>query len=279
MTDDAEAILAFYDRHPISAPHIVEKVAAARGGLDGLTPADLYPHDQDHYGGLGANAALADRAGMTPGALVVDFCAGLGGPARWWAAERGVRVVGVEFNPGRAAGAAELTRLVGLADRVEIREGDVQAAPLADGEADAVVSQEALLHVPDTAAALREAHRALCPGGRMAFTDWLRRGDLTADEEEALWRGIAARTLNTSDRYRELLAEAGFADVAHEDLTADWAVILAERLEMYRRLRDETRAAGAASGDDAFYETYARFVALVQAGRLGGGRFLARKPG
>lgn len=279
MADESRAILEFYDRHPISAPHILAKLEAERGGLEGLASADLYPHDQDHYGGLAANAALAARAEIGPGAVVVDFCAGLGGPARWMAAERGARVIGVELNPGRAEGARALTSLAGLADRVEIRQGDVQAAPVEDAIADAVVSQEAFLHLPDKPAALAEALRILKPGGRLAFTDWIRRGALSEEEETALRRGIAAQALNTAEDYRAQLAGAGFELVSEEDLTAEWAAILAERLEMYRELRVETERVGAASGDDAFYETYERFVALVQAGRLGGARFTAARPG
>jgi hypothetical protein len=48
---------------------------------------------------------------------------------------------------------------------------------------------------------------------------------------------------------------------------------------MYRRLREETLAAGTPAGHDAFYESYVRFVDLVNAAALGGGRFVGEKPG
>src|SRR6059058_3047446 len=51
----------------------------ARGGIDGtLTADDLFPFDQDHYGGLGAVDALARRAGISACSRVLDICAGLG---------------------------------------------------------------------------------------------------------------------------------------------------------------------------------------------------------
>src|SRR6267378_8324453 len=71
----AMRILDFYDRHPISESQVLDAVQRARGlsspgeglsspgeglsspgeGADGtLTADDLYPFDQDHYGGLGA---------------------------------------------------------------------------------------------------------------------------------------------------------------------------------------------------------------------------------
>ncbi len=56
-----------------------------------------------------------------------------------------------------------------------------------------------------------------------------------------------------------------------------WGEILAQRFAMYGKLREETTRAGAPSGDDAFYRSYARLVSLVQSGALGGGRFVATK--
>jgi hypothetical protein len=46
---------------------------------------------------------------------------------------------------------------------------------------------------------------------------------------------------------------------------------------MYQKLRDETQKAGTPAGHDAFYESYARFVALVSDATLGGGRFAGQK--
>ena len=271
-------VVDFYTRHPISRDHILLKLRNERGHLDGVRPEELFAHDQDHYGGLAANDAIAARAELRPGLRVADFCAGLGGPARYFAHRYGVHVTGIELNPGRAAGAQDLTRLVGLADRVEIVEGDVTKAPLPDASVDVVVSQEAILHVPDKAASLREALRILRPGGRLVFTDWVAHRPLAPADAEAMWQGIAAQTLQSLSDYRRLMGEAGFATLSVEDLTEEWAVILRERFAMYRRLREETTRENLAAGDDAFYRAYARLVALVEERTLGGARFTAERP-
>ncbi|MFO1148014.1 MAG: methyltransferase domain-containing protein [Alsobacter sp.] len=270
--------VGFYSRHPISSAMILHKVRAERGSLEGLCPPDLFPYDQDHYGALDANDVLAAAAGIARGSRVADFCAGLGGPARYLAFRYGADVTGVDLTPARVAGAAELTALVGLADHVRVVEGDVTRAPLPDGGFDAVISQEAFLHVPDKAQAIREAFRVLRPGGRLAFTDWVAHQPLNAEDAELFWQGQAVRNLQSIGSYRDLITQAGFALEGAADLTAAWAEILRKRLEMYRRLRDETRAAGAPSGHDAFYRSYVRLVDLVGAGGLGGARFAARKP-
>ena len=53
MRDEGEQAIFFYSQHPITAEIILSKLRAARGNLDGLRPEDLYPRDQDHYGGPG----------------------------------------------------------------------------------------------------------------------------------------------------------------------------------------------------------------------------------
>lgn len=277
MPSEKEHIVAFYTRHPISAEHILGKLQAQRGTLDGLEPEDLWPYDQDHYGGLAVNDVIAARAGLAVGLEVADFCAGLGGPARYFARRYGCRVTGIELTPGRVAGAAKLTEAVGLGDRVSVIEADVLATPLADASMDVVVSQEAFLHVPDKAGAIREAYRILKPGGRLCFTDWIAHRPLDADEAQVMWTGIAAQTIQTIATYGAMLEGVGFQVRSVDDLTADWGVVLAERRRMYERLRQETQAAGRPSGDDAFYEAYVRLVGLVQAGVLGGARFTAMK--
>src|SRR6476659_9345461 len=173
MTSQIRTAIDFYERHPISAQIILAKLEAARGTLEGLQPEDLFPHDQDHYGGLAANDALARCARIGAGSKVVDLCAGLGGPARYLAHRYGADVTGVELTPARVAGAAELTRRVGLDGKVRVIEGNVMELPLQDAAYNAVVSQEALLHVPDLARTFAEAHGVLRPGGRFAFTNWV----------------------------------------------------------------------------------------------------------
>ena len=278
MTDDIRSAVDFYTRHPISVDIVLEKLKAARGHLENVRPEELFAHDQDHYGGLAANDALAVRAGLSAGMRIADFCAGLGGPARYFAHRYGVDVTGIELTPARVEGARRLTQLVGLDERVRVLEGDVMAAPLADASVDAVISQEALLHVPDKARALGEAWRVLKPGGRLAFTDWVAHRPLSERDRDLMWQGMAVTALYGPAAYGELIARAGFDLAPAEDLTSAWGAILTERLAMYRKLRGEAQAAHAPAGHDAFYESYVRFVDLVNEGHLGGTRFAGRKP-
>jgi sarcosine/dimethylglycine N-methyltransferase len=278
VASEIRSAIDFYERHPISAEIVLAKLAQSRGHLDNLRPEELFAHDQDHYGGLAANDALAAQARIGEGTRVVDFCAGLGGPARYFAVTYGAVVTGIELTPARVKGAAELTRRVGLQDKVQIIEGNVMSVSLPDGSQDAVVSQEAFLHVPDLGRVLSEAYRVLRPGGRIAFTNWVAHRPLSVADAVLMWDGMAVQPLHSDGAQVQALRDAGFVVESHEDLTAEWADILAARLAMYQTLRGEAERAGAPAGHDAFYQSYVRFVALVQAAELGGARFVGAKP-
>ena len=274
----SDRVIDFYDRHPISEEQVLRAVGRRRGSRVGSpTAEDLFDFDQDHYGGLGAVEALARRAGIGAASRVLDVCAGLGGPARFLASHRRCRVVGVELNQRRAKGAARLSRLVGLAGRVRIVRGDATALPFGTAMFDACVSQEALLHIDRKLLVLEECRRVLVPGGRLAFTDWLARPRLGDREREQLWRWMAATTLQTLEGYRALLGRAGFGAVGAEDVSDEWRPILRERLRMFRAMRADTVARLGETRFEEYDRLYAFFVGLIEAGKLGGGRFTATR--
>jgi ubiquinone/menaquinone biosynthesis C-methylase UbiE len=278
MDNEVRSTIDFYERHPISYEIILAKLKASRGHLNHVVPEELFPHDQDHYGGVAANDALAERARIGKGSRVVDFCAGLGGPARYLAYRYGADVTGIELTPARVKGANELTHLVGLQNNVRVIEGNVMQVPLPDASVDVVVSQEALLHVPSKEQTLAEAVRILKPGGRLAFTDWVAHRPLSGADKELMRQGLAVADLYNLQTYAALVRKCGFAILSVEDLTSDWAVILRQRLAMYQELRKEAQQANTPAGHDAFYESYVRFVDLVNEAALGGGRFAGEKP-
>jgi len=87
-----------------------------------------------------------------------------------------------------------------------------------------------------------------------------------------MWQGLTVADLYSLQTYADVIRSAGFTVRSIEDLTVEWGAILKQRLAMYQKLREEARAANAPAGHDTFYESYVRFVDLVNDAALGGGR-------
>ncbi|MGH6897926.1 MAG: class I SAM-dependent methyltransferase [Geminicoccaceae bacterium] len=272
-----DAVIGFYETHPISEYEILEKLRADGIDQGALTEDILQNYDQDHFGGLEAVDVLAEKAGITSGARVLDVCSGMGGPARYLAHRLGCRVTGLDITESRHEGAIRLTRLVKLEHLVDFRLGNALDMPFADATFDVAIGQEAFAHVPDKPRLIAECVRVVRPGGIVAFTDILRRDGLSETELQRLRHGMTFQPLESLDGYGRLLAERGCTVLARDDLSAWWTEVLKRRLEMYRSLEDTTVAKFGQAHFAKWDETYAFFVGLFAAGRLGGGRFVARR--
>ena len=270
-----------YDRHPINAEQILETIAAEGKSADGLSPADLRPHDQDHYGGVQAVKDLAEAAGVGPGDVVADICAGMAGPARLIAEcyDAGL-VIGLDYNWGRCKGGAQLNRLVGLGGRVRMVRCDAQYLPLAENVLDAAVSQEALLHIPDKSRVLTGVLHGLKPGARFAFTDLVALDGLTdGDRRRLAENGMQMVNLPDPVAYRAMAQSSGFHIAAEHDLSVQWRDILIGRMEMYRQMEQATERVHGAEAHRQYMDAYGHFVGLVRQGALGGLRMVLEKPG
>jgi demethylmenaquinone methyltransferase / 2-methoxy-6-polyprenyl-1,4-benzoquinol methylase len=103
------------------------------------------------------------------GSLCLDIGTGTGdlAIAALKAAGPGTRVIGIDITPQMLdIGRAKVARL-GLADRVELQEGDSLALNFESGTFDGVCSAFVMRNVTDIVGALHEQFRVLKPGGRM----------------------------------------------------------------------------------------------------------------
>lgn len=274
----ASSTATLYDRHPINADQILLTLQQEGKDLDCLRPADLRPHDQDHYGGEAAVLDLAAAAGLQDGDRIIDICAGVGGPSRLLAEKFAqARFMAFDLNGGRCRGASRLNALVGMDRQIDVVQGDAQRMPFAENSLDIALSQEAFLHIPDKQAVLNEAARILRPGGRLGFTDLVAGPALEDADRAALEAGMEMHTLQTVPDYMNKFRAAGLSLVRHDDLSPQWVEILTERLEWYRAMDAGTRQTLGDGVHERYMDDYETFVGLVQAGRLGGGRFVLRK--
>jgi SAM-dependent methyltransferase len=118
-------------------------------------------------------ALLLERAALRPGEAVLDIATGPGTVARLAAEHVGPqgRVVGADLSEAMIAIAKTKSPLAGAAT-IEYLVSPAAPLPLGDGGFDVVTCQQGLQFFPDRAAAIREMHRTLEPGGRVVAAVW-----------------------------------------------------------------------------------------------------------
>jgi ArsR family transcriptional regulator len=151
---------------------------------------------------------------LDPGAIVGDLGCGSGRVAAALAPFVGT-VIAVDASPEMLAVAR--TRLAG-AENVELVEGTLEALPVADGRLDVALLVQVLHHVADVRGALREAARALRPGGRLIVSDMLPHANESYRQTMGhIWLGFDRPAIESAaadaglvpERWHELAIEAG----------------------------------------------------------------------
>lgn len=175
-------------------------------------------------------------ADLSRGGRVVDIHCGGG---RWLIAMArrfpALDLVGLEFEPDSMARARSHVEAAGLADRIDIRPGDVDR-PGAAGEYDLAYFQYALHQLGDPPGALRAAWAGVRPGGRLVVLDWAlpssldefrtRQGELIAGVQlDELYQGTA---LATRERFLGWFAQAGLPAPTSIDLPSGASLFVAE---------------------------------------------------
>ncbi|WP_305791088.1 cyclopropane-fatty-acyl-phospholipid synthase family protein [Synechococcus sp. UW179A] len=102
---------------------------------------------------------------------VVDFGSGCGGAAKRLRGSPGIRVDAINTSAVENNRHRLLNQEAGLSERITVHDASFEAVPLADGCADVVWSQDAILNSDERRMVMREAARLLKPGGVMVMTD------------------------------------------------------------------------------------------------------------
>ena len=203
----------------LSQHNIEQALIAAGKDLEHLQPGDLAPLEDFHTMGRIATSQLVDLAGITSDSQVLDAGSGIGGTARYVADQWRCHVTAVDLTDEYCDTARWLNRLVGLDDRISVRQADVTELPFADSGFDVVFSQHVQMNIADKTRLYREARRVLTTGGRLAL--W----DITIGEPGQLdyplpWADEPRVShLATPDELRAAVESAGLAIDHWNDLT------------------------------------------------------------
>lgn len=189
-----------------------------------LTVSQLAPLDQFHTRGLLATAELAGAVRLDPTTRVLDIGSGIGGPARYLAANFGCQVTGIDLSPDFVETATYLTQRSGLSNRATFHVGDALHLPFADASFDVIFLQHVAMNIEDRPALYSEVRRLLAPDGRFATYDvTLQNGDVVYPVPWS--RDASTSFLLTEADTRSQLEKAGFTSTLWRDdtqLAADW---------------------------------------------------------
>jgi len=102
-------------------------------------------------------------------------------------------------------------------ENVEFLKGEIERIPLPDNSVDVIISNCVINLSADKDRVLSEAFRVLKPGGRLAVSDVVTRGNVPAAVRQnmLLWVGCIAGALQDSE-YASKLAKAGFDGIGIE---------------------------------------------------------------
>jgi MPBQ/MSBQ methyltransferase len=233
VTEDAlaGAVVAHYGKAGLTEA-ISDGLRKLGADPDAPTIDDIAPVDEFHTCGRLATVKAAGMMPLRPGMHVLDAGSGLGGPARYLAAELGCHVTGLDLTPEYVETARILTERVGLSDRCTFEQGSVLAMPFDDASFDAAISFHVAMNIEDRRKFYAELTRVLRPGAPLCIFDVMK-GPAAGMVYPVPWAETAATSfLKSPDETRALLEQAGFRIVGGENLRGF-------AMEFYREVFDD----------------------------------------
>jgi 2-polyprenyl-3-methyl-5-hydroxy-6-metoxy-1,4-benzoquinol methylase len=196
---------------------------AAPSSLGCVDPITANLYDSKQKGEIPEEAVLASLgcgnptalAKLNPGETVLDLGSG-GGIDVLLSAKRvgpAGKAYGLDMTDEMLALARENQRKAGVGN-VEFLKGEIEHIPLPDNSVDVIISNCVINLSADKDQVLKEAFRVLKPGGRLAVSDVVTRGEMLPEirERVLLWVGCIAGALEEND-YLSKLRAAGFEGI------------------------------------------------------------------
>jgi arsenite methyltransferase len=217
---------AVKEKYGAAARQVAEGKTACCGGgaeLSGCDPITRNLYDAAEKAGLPADAVAASLgcgnptalAQLQPGETVLDLGSGGGIDVLLSAKRVGPtgKAYGLDMTDDMLALARANQKKAGV-ENVEFLKGAIESIPLPDNSVDVIISNCVINLSGDKDRVLREAFRVLKPGGRLAVSDVVIRGEVPPEIRRSmeLWVGCMAGALQETE-YREKLAAAGFASI------------------------------------------------------------------
>jgi ubiquinone/menaquinone biosynthesis C-methylase UbiE len=205
-----QTIVKHYEHGSLEKALLAAVTASGKDAQGALAHTDISTFDEFHIGGRAATTEFSGQIDLPRGAKVLDVGSGLGGPSRYFAAERGWKIEGIDLTPEYVAVATKLSQKVGLAAAVNYRVANAAKLPFTDATFDGAYMLHVGMNIPDKKSVFAEVRRVLKPGGLFAIYDIFRESD-GAFLYPVPWSGAAETNfIEAFVSYKKLLCEVGF---------------------------------------------------------------------
>jgi ubiquinone/menaquinone biosynthesis C-methylase UbiE len=222
------AVAGHYGREGL-VQRILDAVVREGKDPEKLAAIDLAAADEFHVGGIDATQELAAHMELRPGMRLLDVGSGIGGPARYFAAEHGCKVTGIDLTEEFVQVARKLTARTKLVASVEFRQGSALELPFDAGSFDGAYMIHVGMNIADKAGIFREVRRVLKAGARFTIFDFVRTGDGPMRYPVPWAASEATSFVVKVEGYREALKKGGF-HIAQERARKQFAVEFTERV-------------------------------------------------
>jgi ubiquinone/menaquinone biosynthesis C-methylase UbiE len=165
-------------------------------------------------GGRGSSDTIFRMAGFQASQSVLDIGCGVGMTAIQIASQFGCRVTAVDIDNRMIEYAKDNIRRTGKADRIALKQGDIQALPFADSTFDAVTIEAVSMFTRDHQASILEAVRVCRPGGYVFDHEFVWAKPPPADLRHVFDAMVCpGMSFETEREWSELYQSAGQEDI------------------------------------------------------------------
>jgi len=165
---------------------------------------------------------MADCLSEFPaGAKVVDLGSGYGGSARFLAREKGLHVTCLNLSKVQNDRNRQMNKEQGLADKIEVHDGNFEELPFEDNSFEIAWSQDAFLHSADRKKVFQEIDRVLKPGGVVVITDPMMRAGASREDLQPVFDRIHLDSMGSIGVYEDYAKGLGWSIEPPEERTKD----------------------------------------------------------
>jgi cyclopropane fatty-acyl-phospholipid synthase-like methyltransferase len=241
----------------------------------------VYPHvygEAEYIGQFSDNSAsellgMGEALEPGPGAAVLDIGCGTAAIACFLASRLGWNITGIDLSTASLRKARQHVQARGLASQIHLVEGNLYAHRF-EGLFDGIYGTGSFCHF-EAAPLFTRCWELLRPGGRLAFMERVRLGDIPAPQWKRVTEDWACPSVYTVEQYHSLLRQAGFRVLEVMDQTETFKLWQERSVWVRQQLRERI----VELTSEAYYDLSLNLASyeneLTRSGRLGYVRVVA----